>query len=191
MRKAALMLGICFIVLGLFIPVTTTLVTFMLPETFASSTKVLYATNNPAPFETAVGKIISRSALEQVAVNLHLTTEWAKKYKQPTELSLTQCYEILSKTIAIGAPRGSAFLDIEVHSYNREEAAAIANEIAAVYLKGTRGEGAALIQRAEPALRPKRPNKRLNITLGAFAGATLLIVGIGLLVARRIAVRQE
>src|SRR6185503_17001831 len=39
-KKAALIIGISFIVLGVFIPVTTTLVTFVLPETFASSAKL-------------------------------------------------------------------------------------------------------------------------------------------------------
>jgi len=189
MKKATLILGICFLVAAVLTPLTTTVVTFLLPETFASSAKLLYATNRPARFETAVGKIISRSSLNQVVANLNLTAEWGRKYKQPGQLSPAQCYGMLNKMIQISMPRNSSVIEIKVFSDNRDEAAAIANEVAKVYRRAT--SGGALIGRAELGLRPVRPNKRLNITVGFWVGATLLIVGIGLLVASRIALNQE
>ena len=94
MKKAALILGIGFLVVAVLTPLVTTVVTFILPETFASSAKVLSAADNAAWFETAAARITSRSSLNQVVTNLNLTAEWGRKYKQPDDLSLARCYEI-------------------------------------------------------------------------------------------------
>ena len=183
-KKAMLIIGIAFVVFGIFIPVTVTLVTFVLPETFASSAKIAYTVTTTSPLEAAVGKIMARSSLEQVANNLDLPTEWAKKYKQRGQLSLAQCYTILSKMIQISVPRGSPLIEIRIYSDNRDEAASIANELAAVYLRTA--PGSVIIERAEPAFKPVRPNKRLNIALGIAAGATIFIIGLAALIAARI-----
>ena len=182
MKKAAVIIGSAFILFGILVPLLVTAVTFILPPTYASAARIAYTATTP-PLETAVGKIMSRSSLGQVTTNLNLTAEWARKYKQPGELSLDQCRALLIKMLQISAPAGSAWLEIKIFSDDRNEAAAIANEVAGVYLRNT--PGAVFSDRAAPGPQPVRPNKRLNILLGTFAGLTLLIVGVGLLVASR------
>jgi uncharacterized protein involved in exopolysaccharide biosynthesis len=189
MKKAALILGICFLVLAVLTPLTTVVVTLLRPDSFASSAKILHAANNPLPFAVSVAKMMSRPSLDQVITNLNLRAEWGRKYKQPGDLSAEKCREMLDRMIAIEVPRNAPLVEIKVRSDNPEEAAAIANRLAENYLRAT--PGANIIQSAEPNSNPVRPNQRRNIMVGLFVGATLLTIGIGLLIASRIAAKEK
>ncbi len=189
MRKLAFVLGILFIALGVLTPLLTTLITFILPETFASSAKILHPAASPTPLVTAVAMMTTRSNLDLVITDLNLAAEWGRKYKQPGDLSTEKCREILKGTIQVQVPRGSSIVAIKVFSDNKEEAATIANKLTKVYSRLS--PGSKIIEHAEPNPVPARPNKRLNIMIGSFAGATFLVMGIGLLVASRLVVKRE
>jgi capsular polysaccharide biosynthesis protein len=181
-------LGILFIALAVLTPLVTTLVTFLLPETFASSTKILHPATNPIPLVTSVQTIVVRTNLDQVIRELNLTAAWGRKYKQPGDLSLEKCRELLTRMVRIENPRGSSIISIKVISDDKVEAATVANQLTAVYLRTSRGS--VVIDRAKPNPKPARPNKKMNIVIGSFAGVTFLIVGIGLLISSQLAVKR-
>ena len=155
-------------------------VTSILPETIASSAKVSPATANPAVLRATAGKIVSPSGVNQVITNLNLTAEWGRKYKQPAALSSAQCSVILNKMIEIIVV-GGGLIEIKAFSDNKDEAAAIANQFAALYASATLG--ASIVEQAQPNPRPARPNKRMHILIGLGVGAVLAANGIILLLA--------
>ncbi|HEY0547969.1 MAG TPA: hypothetical protein VGF13_00120 [Verrucomicrobiae bacterium] len=189
MKKWARVLGILFIALGVFTPLVTTMVTFILPETFASSAKILHPATSPIPIMTAVQMIVTQSHLDLVITDLDLAAKWGTKYKQPSKLSPEKCREMLTKMIQIEVPRRSPIVAIKVFSDDKMEAAAVANKVTEVYRRTV--PGSAIIDYAAPNPVPARPNKRVNIMIGSFAGATFLVMGIGLLIASRIAVKRQ
>ncbi len=187
MKKWTRVLGILFFALGIFTPLVTTVVTFLLPETFASSSMILHPVTSPTPLVTAVQTIVTRSNLDLVVTDLDLAAQWAIKYKQPGKL-WPEKGEILNRMIQIEVPRGSSIVKIKVFSDDRMEAATIANKLTEIYCRAI--IGASIINAAQPNPVPARPNKRMNIMIGGGVGATVLVMGIGLLIASRIAVTR-
>jgi hypothetical protein len=95
-KKALLIsLGAVLIACGIFTALTTIIITFLLPETFAATTRLTNPSMNAMPAE--VQKIQSHAVLEQVTTELNLAEEWGRKYKQPGALSPDRCYAILKR----------------------------------------------------------------------------------------------
>ena len=87
MKKMILFVsGTLLIIFGLLVPPATTVVTFLLPETFASTARISPSPKNPAVIAEEVQKIQSHAVLDQVITDLKLGEEWAKKYRQPDAL---------------------------------------------------------------------------------------------------------
>ena len=189
MKKWMRGLGILFIALAVFTPLVTTIVTFILPETFASSAMILHPAKNLTSVVTAMEMIHTRSNLDLVITQLDLAAQWGIKYRQPDKLSPEKCREMLKRMSQIQLRRGTPIVEIRVFSDNKDEAATIANQLAKIYLRTT--PGASVVEAAAPDSRPVRPNKQMNITLGLFAGVTFLVVGIALLISSRLAVKRQ
>jgi capsular polysaccharide biosynthesis protein len=185
MKTVAFISGILFIVLGVLTPLATTLVTFLLPETFASSAMILHPAISPTPLVTAVQMIITRSNLDLVITDLDLAAQWGTKYRQPDKLSPEKCRAMLNRMIQIEIPPRSSIVKIKVFSDDKVEAATIANKFTQIYCRTV--IGSRVIDPAAPNPVPARPNKRVNIMIGSFAGLIFLTIGIGFLIASRIA----
>ena len=88
----------------LLVSLTTTVVTFLLPESFSSMAKISIEPDLPDvdpaaktflirpmadPFflQTEFQRIQSKPVLYRVIAELHLQEEWGRKYKQPTAIS--------------------------------------------------------------------------------------------------------
>jgi succinoglycan biosynthesis transport protein ExoP len=134
----------------LLVSATTTLVTFMLPETFSSMVRIrvekdsldiggmsLESSRGPGgfdpfwvqdQFETIQSKVI----LYNVISNLSLTKKWAPKFKE-LELPLDLTYQLLQGQIDVRQSRNTSLIEIHAFSEDKKEAAVIANEIAKVY----------------------------------------------------------
>jgi capsular exopolysaccharide synthesis family protein len=134
----------------LLVAATTTLVTFMLPETFSSMVRIRVEKDSldvtgigdqsraGAPgfdpfwvqdqFETIQSKVI----LYNVISNLSLTKKWAPKFKE-TEIPLDLTFQILQGQIDVRQSRNTSLIEIHAFSEDKKEAAVIANEIAKVY----------------------------------------------------------
>jgi uncharacterized protein involved in exopolysaccharide biosynthesis len=129
--------------------------------------------------------------LERVAKNLDLPMVWGKKYNNGQPMNLTDVLAMLKSRldISIVRPRDGSPVDLTdnvpfricAYSDNPEEAARIANAVVDGYRAFWQEEShqasavpkerrVTVLDPAVPAYRPVRPNKPLNLALGAFAG---------------------
>ncbi|MCS1409125.1 MAG: Tyrosine-protein kinase YwqD [Verrucomicrobia subdivision 3 bacterium] len=140
------------VVLAVFLLVvlTTTVVTFLLKPTYASTARISIKKDNPDigtllgiqataqhdPYwiQTEFEKIQSKKVLYQVINTLELNNEWAKRYNVDT-LTTNETYMTLQKLIEVSQFRNTGIIEITAYSEDRKEAAAIANTIAEEYQK--------------------------------------------------------
>ncbi|MGV3773988.1 MAG: GumC family protein, partial [Verrucomicrobiales bacterium] len=132
----------------LLVVLTTTAVTFVLPETYMSFARIEVnkdssgvpgllqiqqsSTIDPYFINTEFEKIKSQKVLERVIQNLRLTEVWAKKYKTES-LKMSEVYAMLSRQIDVRQFRNTSLIEIRAYSDDKNEAAAIAQKIAEVY----------------------------------------------------------
>ncbi len=166
----------------------TILVVFILPPRFASTARIAPGVTDPVALATEVTKIQSQPILHQVVTNLDLPRLWGEKSKE-AEMSLGVAFFMLKKDLAVSRSRDTHLIEIKVESDTPAEASSIANRIAEVYRdsqlapKGPDGKSSVqIIDKAEPNLRPVRPNKVRAIAIGCIVGAVLAINGIALIV---------
>ncbi|HYV29503.1 MAG TPA: Wzz/FepE/Etk N-terminal domain-containing protein, partial [Candidatus Binatia bacterium] len=133
----------------LLVAITTALVTFILPPTYASFVRIsvqkdatdipglqgsgpVYAGFDPYWVQTEFEKIQSKSILYQVINKLDLNRKWGEKFKEP-ELRTDITYKLLKKAVDVTQSRNTTLIEIKVFSDDATEASDIANKIAEVY----------------------------------------------------------
>jgi uncharacterized protein involved in exopolysaccharide biosynthesis len=178
-----------FITVFLIVMTITTAVTFILPESYASTARVkvdMPATNaGPYFIQTEVEVIQSQIVLSNAVKKLDLNEMWGKKYFGGETLKTAESMQILKQRLQAVPVRNTELIAITVYSDDRHEAAEIANAVAGAYQdhyaekpKTEAGNAVVTITDvAVPADRPCKPNKPLNLALGAVAG---VILGAGL-----------
>jgi capsular polysaccharide biosynthesis protein len=145
-----------FIFIAVFVPVfllvviTCTLVTFILPESYASTARVKaeQATSEvtrmpgmPAPagtydpyfLKTQFEAIHSEAVLGKVINDLDLSQSWGKKYANGSPLKPSETLAFLKGRIDLRPVRGTDLIEIRVFSDQPAEAAQLANAIAESY----------------------------------------------------------
>jgi capsular polysaccharide biosynthesis protein len=164
-----------FIPVFLFVVVTATIVTFILPESFAGTARVRVETNSATEFEI----MKSQAVLGPAIAKLNLDVEWGNKYNGNAPLKTQDTMLLVRQRMNLAPERNTNVVDITVYSEDRNEAAQIANAIADSY-NAYRHPAATddsrvsvIVDRATPGHAPVRPNKPLNITLGALMGILL------------------
>jgi uncharacterized protein involved in exopolysaccharide biosynthesis len=177
----AIAIGVGFAIF-LVVNITTTLVTFILPETFASTARILLtpgsqpATNaatTASALATQVELMKSEPVLGQAASELDLAEAWGKKYADGNRLHSSEVLELLRQRLEVRQVRNTSLVEVNVFSDAPEEAAKIANQIAVTYCATFGTNRAQIVDRATPSLSPVRPNKPLNVSLGVVAGLLL------------------
>jgi succinoglycan biosynthesis transport protein ExoP len=131
--------------------IIATLVTFILPEKFASTTRIKVESDvtdiapigggmtpgmsmfDPYFIQTTFEIMQSQIVLSNVIANLDLNNEWGKKYNNGETLKTTETMEILKNSIKLEPVRNTKLIAITVYSDDKNEAAKIANAIAAAY----------------------------------------------------------
>jgi capsular exopolysaccharide synthesis family protein len=132
----------------LLVVLTTTAVTFILPETYMSTARIEVNKDTPDissilqpqtqsiydPYfiQTEFEKIKSKKVLHPVIEELNLQNVWAKRWGTET-LKIDEAYKILSGQLSLRQSRNTSLIEIRAYSDVKEEAAAIANKIAEVY----------------------------------------------------------
>jgi len=193
-----------FIFIAVFIPVfllvvvTCTLVTFILPESYASiarvkvdqaASEVTRMPGMPAPvgaydpyfLKTQFEVIQSEAVLGKVIAALDLNQAWGKKFTGRSPLKTPEALALLQARMDFRPVRGTSLIEIRVFSDQPAEAAQLANAIARSYQEyRSHIVPAEIVDMAVPGLRPVRPNKPMNITLGILGGMLLaLAAGTG------------
>ncbi len=132
----------------LLVVLTTTAVTFVLPESYESMVRIavekdatdidpLGRSQGPLPYdpyfiENEFQRIQSHSILYPVIEHLHLDTKWAKRYNENV-LPEPEVYKLLRRHLDVRQTRNTSLIEIRVYDEDKDEASAIANEIATVY----------------------------------------------------------
>ena len=126
-----------FAAVFLIILCATVAVTFLLPETYASVSRIKAESDNPSndPYflQTTFEIIQSQTVLEPVIGKLHLNTVWGKKYNGGGPLETTNTLKMLEERLSLTPVRNTKFINITVFSEDKNEAAQIANAIAQSY----------------------------------------------------------
>jgi capsular polysaccharide biosynthesis protein len=197
-----------FLVIFLLVFLASAVITFILPESYASTARIEVESNGPvsdaAPhvgasaydpyfLQTTFEIIQSQVVLNPVIDKLNLNTKWGNKYNGGTPLRTENTMQLLKQRVSLSPERNTKLIDITVYSEDRVEAAQIANAITESYRdyrdKIEAGKLDTLIPKpsmvtiidtAQPGMRPVRPNKTLNIVLGMVIGILLgLTIGAG------------
>jgi capsular polysaccharide biosynthesis protein len=186
-----------FVVVFLSVFIGSVAITFILPETYASTARVKIEAfeANTAPdalsHQVAAMKNISSAAvLERAIAQLKLNEEFGKKYYNGEILKTSETMELLKHQLRLAPVQNTSLIAITLYSDDPEEAARIANAVAEAY-RDIRQEARSpsatspvnalaisdsspiIIDTAVPERVPVRPNKPLNILLGAIVGAIL------------------
>lgn len=173
----------------LFVLFTCVVVTFLLPETFMSEVECLIKrTTTPSSYDeivqTEFAIIRSHTVLSKVSEAMDLPDVWGKKYNAGQPLTEPEVEALLLNRLEFKPVLHSDVFKIDVYSDSPEEAARIANKVVQTYLQvraeqaiqnaGTsfapRGRDIDILNSATPYSVPIRPNKPLNIILGAMMG---------------------
>lgn len=158
-----------FLAVFLFIFLGSALVTFFLPEIYRANARVV------APDAAHLHLYQSTELLKEVSQQLKLPELLAARYGENKPLEDRRVEDLLRRSVQVRRLPGTDLIEIRVYSRSPAECAQLANEIAET---GTRqaghGSGAIrIVDRAVPPLRPSRPNKPLNLALGAVVGIFL------------------
>jgi len=133
----------------LLVLITATLVTFVLPQSYFSSTRIkvdretsdigefgsssMRGVYDPYFIQTEFETIRSEVVLGKVIEALDLNRVWGIKYNNKQLLKTTDTLEILRRRLDLRPVRNTMFIEIGVYSEKAEEAARIANEVAVAY----------------------------------------------------------
>ena len=133
----------------LLVVITATLVTFILPESFSSTTRIKIERDSPDingmtegrgmiaydPFfiQTEFELIQSEVILGKVIDDLDLNKEWGKKYANGDRLKTSETIGLLKARMDLRPVRNTSLIEIRVFSEKAEEAARIANAVAEAY----------------------------------------------------------
>ena len=166
----------------LLVVLTTTAVTFILPESFSSTVRIEVGKDNPdiAPLlfgaqaqntfdpyfiQTEFEKIKSKRVLNDVIDDLNLQDEWSKRYGAEGKLKTTEIYQILVKKVDVRQSRNTSLIEIRVFDENRDKAAQIANKIAEVYQEVRTQVRTSASSNAISVLNSKLAEQKAKVTL--------------------------
>jgi polysaccharide biosynthesis transport protein len=134
----------------LLVVLTTTAVTFILPEHYASTVRIEVGkdTTDIAPLlqgmhaeagfdpyfiQTEFEKIQSKRVIYQVLSNLNLIGLYSGRIGKEVSLKTNEAYQVLLKNVSVRQSRNTSLIEIKVYDEDPVLASKIANEIAEVY----------------------------------------------------------
>ena len=130
--------------------IVATAVTFILPESYASTVRIIVesdvsdismgeersvsqAAYDPYFLQTTFELIQSQAVLSNVVSTLNLNIEWGKKYFNGETLKTTEAIEFLKRRMHLDTVRNTKYINITVYSEDKNDAARLANAIAISY----------------------------------------------------------
>jgi capsular exopolysaccharide synthesis family protein len=133
----------------LLVVITATLVTFILPESYSSTTRIkierdqgdiplLMAGSSPLNYDpyfiqTEFEVMQSELILSKVVETLGLQDRWGKLYNNGERLTPQESIRILKGKMSLRPVRNTELIEIQVYSEDKHEAAELANAIAKAY----------------------------------------------------------
>ncbi|MGO8836094.1 MAG: YveK family protein [Limisphaerales bacterium] len=140
-------------------------------------TRVGEETYDPVLAKTEAEVIKSERIMRKVVGELNLNVVWGKKYSNGETLKTWESMEFLKRRTDIRPVLNTTLIQIRAFDENPEDAATIANTIVKVYSNyaATNSDGLhmQIVESAYAEEFPVRPNKTLNVFLGALVGIFL------------------
>jgi capsular polysaccharide biosynthesis protein/predicted Ser/Thr protein kinase len=174
-------------------------ITFIMPESFVGTARIHIEPSSAAttgrefsrgydPYfiQTELEVIQSGAILGKAIENLGLEQKWSRRYGRGQPLSQSDSLAMLKHGLDLRPVRNTTIIEIRYFAESADDAASIANEIARVYQQAGESAAAAagaslikisIVDLATPGLRPVRPNKPVNLAIGALAGLLLGTAG--------------
>jgi len=155
----------------LLVVMTATLVTFILPESFASTAQIKvdrdkadiqeltgggtmrFNPYDPYFIQTEFEIIQSETILGKVIAARNLNEVWGKKYFDGAKLKPDETLRMLRNRLNLRPVRNTTLIDIQVFSENAQEAAELANQIAETYRQWRLDKGNELVAGGLKSLR--------------------------------------
>lgn len=137
--------------------ITATLITFILPESFLAIARVR--------MPPGASSTLSSNQFAAVVEASSLNDTWGRRYADGP-LRTEESVPLLQRRTIVAKLRNAELVEVKVFSEQPGEAANLANALAGEFVRG----GGEVIDRAVPPHVPARPNKPLNLTIGALAG---------------------
>jgi uncharacterized protein involved in exopolysaccharide biosynthesis len=136
-----------FTVVFVLVVMTSVIVTFIIPESYASTARLKVESSDTPPFSQGIAQsaydpyfiqttleiIQSQIVLNPVIDQLKLNDVWGRKYSNGQALNSTETLELLKRRISLAPVRNTKLIAITVYSDDSHEAAQIANAIAKSY----------------------------------------------------------
>lgn len=131
--------------------IIATAVTFILPESYASTARIkvekdvtdvqgingtptpTYMTYDPYFIQTTFEIMQSQLVLSNVIAKMNLNVKWGNKYFNGETLKTSETMEILKQRMQLAPVRNTELISITVYSDDKQEAADLANAIAEAY----------------------------------------------------------
>jgi polysaccharide biosynthesis transport protein len=141
---------VAFVTVFVLVVGVSTLITFLLPESYASTARIRVepgpgsaaesaTSSKPTPsydpyfIQTTFEIIQDRVVLEKVIKDLDLNVVWGKKYNGGIALKTDETMELLKRRMNLTPVRNASLISITVYSEDKNDAARIANAIAQSY----------------------------------------------------------
>jgi capsular polysaccharide biosynthesis protein len=154
-----------FATVFLIVVLLSVLVTFLLPESYASTARIKVEADqssvsyDPYFIQTQFEIMQSELVLTPVIEKLNLNVQWGRRYFAGQTLKTQESLKILKPRIILAPVRGTKLIAITVYSEDRKEAAQIANAITESY-KNYRMELQAELVAKKVAALPAGPEKQ-------------------------------
>ncbi|HXR03832.1 MAG TPA: polysaccharide biosynthesis tyrosine autokinase [Verrucomicrobiae bacterium] len=130
--------------------IIATAVTFILPESYASTARIIVESDisnismgeerspsqtvyDPYFLQTTYELIQSQAVLSNVVSALNLNVEWGKKYYNGETLKTSEAVEFLKRRMHLDTIRNTKYITITVYNENKDDAAKLANAVADAY----------------------------------------------------------
>ncbi|MGD0251855.1 MAG: polysaccharide biosynthesis tyrosine autokinase [Verrucomicrobiota bacterium] len=130
--------------------IIATVVTFILPESYASTVRIIVepdisdislgeersvsqAVYDPYFLQTTYELIQSQAVLSNVVSTLSLNVEWGRKYFNGETLKTAEAIEFLKRRMHLDTVRNTKYITITVYSEDKNDAARLANAVADAY----------------------------------------------------------
>ncbi|HUS35186.1 MAG TPA: polysaccharide biosynthesis tyrosine autokinase [Verrucomicrobiae bacterium] len=133
----------------LLVVITTTAVTFILPESYMSTARIEVqkdatdispllpnqqsSSYDPYFMQTEFEKIRSQWVLLPVIDSLKLDEVWSKRFHTETKLKKMEAFQLLKRQVDVQQARNTSLIEVRAYSEDKQEAADIANEVVKVY----------------------------------------------------------
>jgi serine/threonine protein kinase len=168
--------GIVGLAVFTLIMIGVTIFTFCAPKSYTSANNILIRDRaRVMDAEAEIARMQSSELLQKVATDLDLKSRWAEKLGSGTAFE-GDAVGLLRHQMACRHFTNSSLMQIRFTSDSREEAAEIANGIAAAYCSLVGPARAVILQGAEPRAHQVKPNIPVNIAVGALAA---IVLGLG------------